>query len=106
MCNHTNIGAVIMLNLMPERFYLITDAWGNTKAYKVINKIKHSDVVHSYFCLVPDDSNYNGACYIWDHGYVDTPRGPKKTFYASYEIYSGHEVSQSVAELYWGKPLK
>jgi len=96
----------VMLNLIPERFYLITDAWGNSKAYKIIKKIEHSDTAHSYFCLVPEDSNYNAACYIWDHGFVDTPQGTKKHLYSFYEIFNSREIPQSVAELCWGKPLK
>jgi len=100
------MSAQIMLNLIPERFYLVTDAWGNTKAYKVINKIEHSDTIHSYCCLVPDDSKHNAACYIWDHGFTETLQGIKKCLFASYEIYHSREISQSVAELCWGKPLK
>lgn len=105
MCDK-NTSAYMMLNLISKSFYLVTDAWGNVKAYKIVHKIEHASNVHSYFCLAPFSDEYNAGCYIWDHGSVDTPHGPKKSSYASYEIYSARKVSQSVAELYWGKPLK
>ena len=105
MCNQTTTPTK-MLNLIPGKFYLMTDAWGKNRAYKVVRKIKHAEYVHSYFCLVPSDDKLNAGCYVWDHGYVETPQGPKKSTQASYEVYSGQQVSQSVAELYWGRPLK